>query len=185
MTSLTKHRLREILSSFDENQSDVFFANCIVALERSHIPGCRIKVTGEKIAEFQIDWELNEVKKAGYQNSQKVTEKAAEALSFFLSNELTEYKVVEEAVTGTGIDYWLGYDCTHECFDEFNIFRAKLEVSGIEAETKTNSLATRTKIKRRQTDRGKSKILPVYISIVELSTPKAHFEEYERNSGTT
>ena len=113
--------------------------------------------------------------KAGYQEPKKTTEHAAEAISFFLSHQLTEYKVVEEGLIGTGIDYWLGYDESHARYDPINFLQARLEISGIKAGNTSNSLERRVKEKQQQTVKSDATGLPAYVSVVEFSAPQAYF----------
>lgn len=124
--------------------------------------------------EYILQWN-KKVNKAGYKEIKKVTEKAAEAISFFLAHELTDYRIVEEATFGTGIDFWLSYNEDHELYDPLNFFQARLEVSGIYEERNKNNTEERSNLKKEQVEASDFTKLPVYISIVEIATPKALF----------
>jgi hypothetical protein len=167
--------LKNLIPSFSSTQCDFLSENCIVELEKNkHATGCILSVTGEVTTEFSLIWS-KEFNRAGYHEAKKITEKAAEAISFFLSSRLTEYSVVEEAVIGTGIDYWLGYEAEHALYDPLNFIQARMEISGIGHETPTNTLKGRVKEKMEQTGPSDASGLPVYVSVVEFSAPKASF----------
>jgi len=175
MSDFIIEELKHLISSFSPTQCDFLAENCIVALEnKKHATGCILRVSGEDPQEFKLLW-TKAVNRAGYRESRKITEKAAEAISFFLSSQLTDYSVVEEAYIGTGVDYWLGYESGHDSYDPLNFMKARMEISGIDHETPTNTLKERVRIKRMQTILSDSSELPAYISVVEFSTPKAYF----------
>ncbi|MDQ3191767.1 MAG: hypothetical protein M3Q58_09245 [Bacteroidota bacterium] len=175
MNILTLEELKETIELFSPIQSDFYAENCIVAMENnSHVSGCVLSVEGDKSEQFQIKW-TKVFMKAGYKEEKKITEHAAETISFFLSKNFTEYTVIEEAKIGTGIDYWLGYDVKHAKYDAKNFIQARLEISGINKESPTNTLLKRVKEKKEQTKPSDTKKLPAYISVVEFSTPKAFF----------
>jgi hypothetical protein len=76
---------------------------------------------------------------------------------------------------GTGVDYWLGYKEGHEKYDELNFMNARLEISGINEESITNTVEKRVKIKKAQVAKSDETALPVYISVSEFKTPKSYF----------
>jgi hypothetical protein len=175
MEVLTIENLKETITAISSTQCEFLSENCIVALENGgHQSGCPMAVYGDTEKAYGLQWS-KPVNKSGYKESVKIVAHAAEAISFFLSTELTEFTVVEEALIGTGIDYWLGYDDTHSLYQSNNFMRARLEVSGIEKETVANSLEKRVKDKKRQTAPTDASNLPAYISVVEFSAPKAFF----------
>lgn len=177
MSILTLEELKETIELFSPVQCDFLSENCIVAMENNnHSSGCKLSVTGDSTLDFQISW-AKTVNKAGYKEEKKITEHAAETIAFFLTKSLTEYSVVEESRIGTGVDYWLGYNSSSEKYDPKNFFQARLEISGINKETPTNTLEKRVKEKKEQTKPTDHLKLPAYISVVEFSTPKAHFSK--------
>jgi len=176
MAIFTIEQLRDILRAFSQTQSDCFSENAIVALRKNgHKDRCKLKMINQEGTDIELCW-TKEFSEAGYRENKKVTEKAAEAISFFLVNELTEYRIVEEAKMGSRIDYWLGYNEEHDSYDPLNIFRARLEVSGINKETPKNTVKARVGRKKKQIRKKGSSRLPAFISIVEFGTPKAVFE---------
>jgi hypothetical protein len=175
MEVLTIESLKETVPAISAIQCDFLSENCIVALENGgHQSGCSLMVQGDAEKQYGLKWS-KAVNKAGYRERTKTVEYAAEALSFFLGTQLTEYTIVEEALIGTGIDYWLGYDEGHSKYQPNNFIQARLEVSGIEKETVGNSLEHRVKHKFKQTKPTDYLRLPAYVSVVEFSTPKAFF----------
>jgi len=176
---LTLEELQETLVFCSAAQSEVWKENSIVALEdQKHQTGCKLTLLGDNQENILINW-CSDFKRTGYTEKKKFTEKGAEAISFLLATKLTQFNVIEESTIGTGIDYWLGYAEGHEQYDDLNIYHARLEISGILKETKTNNLEKRVKEKKEQAQRGDATFnyLPAYISIIEFSTPKAHFSK--------
>jgi len=105
----------------------------------------------------------------------KIIEHAAEAIAFFLTPRVTEFSVIEEAIIGTGFDYWLGYDESHDSYDSKNFLQARLEVSGIKSESITNTIQKRVKEKKQQTIKSENLKLPAYVSVTEFASPKTYF----------
>ena len=175
MEILKIEELKETIRVFSSTQCDFLSENCIVALEKNnHLSGCQLHVTGDNKMNFNLNWS-RKFSKGGYKESKKIVEHAAETLSFFLSSKFTNYNVIEEALIGTGIDYWLGYDELHKLYNPKNFIQARLEVSGINKETRTNTLERRVKEKKQQSKNSDYSKLPAYIAVVEFATPKAFF----------
>ena len=94
-------------------------------------------------------------------NKDDAIEYGAEAITLLLICEETDYTAIRRAVTGTGIDYWLGYkhkDKTKMFSDE----DARLEISGILKEDISNTVKNRIKKKLKQT-KPTDKTFPVFI----------------------
>ena len=177
MNIFTIEELKDTITLFSRNQADFLSENCVVALEHnSHSSGCILKLSGDKTEDISLKWTVKVVK-SGYKEEKKFIEKSAEALSFFLCRYLTDFNIIEEASIGTGIDYWLGYDQNHDLFDPKNFLQARLEISGINKETLGNTLDSRVKVKKKQTAPSDGTQLPAYISVIEHSTPRAHFSK--------
>lgn len=172
---LTLEDLADAMIFFSPIQSQGFTENGIVALEHhNHTSICKMNLEGDYSEVVELAWTTTVIKN-GYREKKKFTEKGAEAISFLIATSYTEYDVIEEAVIGTGIDYWLGYKEEHEKYDPNNFLNARLEISGILKETKANNIESRVKIKKDQTIPTDSLALPAYVSIVEFSNPKAYF----------
>lgn len=177
MEVITLEELAETIKLFSPIQAQFLTENSIVALEyNSHKPGCILEVTGDKNDFISLIWSTIVIKN-GFKEEKKFIEKSAEAISFFLCKKYTEFEVIEESCIGSGVDYWLGYDETHQSYDPFNFLTARLEISGINIENSKNTISTRVKQKIKQTNSSDETALPAYISIVEHSKPKAHFRK--------
>lgn len=177
MSTFVIDSLSKILKAFNLEDCEAFSNYCIVALENNkHSTGCLLKVLGDQEKEFRLEW-TKQFKKARYVEETEITKNAAEAISFFLSKELTPYSIVYGAKIGTGIDYWMGFDEDDERYNAKNFIQARIEISGINEESKTNTVAGRNEIKRKQSNKSDSTGYPAYISIVELKTPWALFEK--------
>jgi hypothetical protein len=167
--------LKDTMDTISAVQCAYYSEACSVAMEnQSKTTGVNLPVTGDTTTSFNLNW-TSPTNLNGWQEEKKFTENGAVGLSFMLSLELTEYKVVEEALIGTGVDYWLAYDKTHPKYDALNFMSARLEISGILAETKTNSFDKRIKEKKAQTKPSDGTGLPAYVSVIEFSGPKAYF----------
>lgn len=163
------------VQKFSESQCDFLCENCIVALEyNSHSTGCKMELIGDSIKSFTLIWK-KQVNKAGYKEQKKFIEHGAETIAFMLTPQLTEFSVIEEATIGTGFDYWLGYDESHENYNPKNFMQARLEISGINSETTTNTVEKRVKEKKQQTNRTGHLRLPAFVSVTEFASPKTYF----------
>lgn len=104
-------------------------------------------------------------------NDEKVTtEHGAYGVAFLIIRDLTEFTVIERSRIGPGFDYWLG----HEEELPFQN-KAKLEVSGIRNGVDSD-INKRVKQKKKQTEKA-GRSLPIYIIIVEFSSPIAQMEQ--------
>lgn len=175
MDVLNLNSLREILPDWSDNQSNYFVEGLSIGLERqANSSGIILKVDGDTKIDFKLEWEKcsDQVEKS-WKEPKKIAEAGATALAFFLTEKLTEYIPTEEAMIGTGVDYWLGFKDDHEDYDEINFMNARLEISGINVETPTNTVEGRVKIKKEQVKKTDGMNIPVFISVSEFSTPKS------------
>ena len=147
--------------------------NCIVMLHRQgHKPTTTLELAGISYIPIDIIWRDNctlQMERT-YADQQVNTERAAVCLSILLTLKLTDYTIIMRSRKGTGFDYYLGQK-------EIQTFepQARLEISGIENETKTNTIEGRFRQKMEQTSPTDASGLPAYISIIEFSKPKALF----------
>lgn len=175
--NLSLEDLKDAMIYFSPIQCLGLTENCIVALEEiPYQTGCELEVSGLHTGKITLDWHTV-VNKNGYKEKKKYTEKGAEALSFFLAMNYTEYDIVEESIISTGVDYWLGYGENHEKYDPLNFIKARLEISGILRETPTNSFKKRIEEKKKQTEASDNTGLPAYVSIIEFSNLKGHISK--------
>lgn len=148
--------------------------NCVTMLHRcGHQSPISVALTGLKEDTFFLHWDdaCTEQMERTYADHQANTERSAIAISVLLAKELTGYSVILRSRKGTGFDYYLG-----EEDDPLYTPLARLEISGIEKETSTNTVVGRFKQKLEQVAPSDITSLPAYISIVEFSTPKTHFD---------
>lgn len=149
------------------------YENCLMCLERAgHSDGVHIHISGLREEQCKLHWEdvVTEQMERSYPDDVETTEQGAVCISVLMAKYLTDYTIIERSWRGTGIDYWLGYG------DDPLLQRcARLEISGIKAESVTNSVIARYEQKSRQTEQSDDTNLPAYISIVEFSNPKCLF----------
>lgn len=177
MNVLDLNSLPTILPDWSENQTRYFVEGLSVGLEKQgNKDGSILKVYGDNEFDINLEWKecLAEVEKS-WQEPKKIAEAGATAVAFFLSEKLTDFVPTCEAVIGTGVDYWLGYKESHANYDELNFMNARLEISGINKESKNNTVENRVKIKKNQVKKTDNTSLPVYISVSEFGTPKTYF----------
>lgn len=152
--------------------------NCVTMLHRcGHQSPIAVALTGLKEESFCLHWDdvCTEQMQRTYADHQANTERSAIAISVLLAKELTGYSVILRSRKGTGFDYYLG-----EENDSQYTPLARLEISGIEKETSKNTIAGRFKQKLEQVAPSDITTLPAYISVVEFSTPKTHFDSKEQ-----
>lgn len=149
------------------------YENCIVMLHKiNHCSPVILGIDGIVKEDVPLEWEgeVSEQLERTYADAESLTERSAVCISVLLALELTDYTVVERSRKGTGFDYMLG-----DKNDTFYMPKARLEISGIERETKSNNIERRFNQKTRQTDKTDYTKMPAYVSVVEFSTPKALF----------
>ena len=173
---LTLSNLRSGIPALTEAKANVLMESCVWCFTKcEHLNGVRMKsIYSSKITCFSICWPQNDFDIDTLQrvyNQDDAVEHGAEAITFLLVREITPFTAIKRAVTGEGIDYWLGYDNG----DAQNLFLksdARLEISGILRERGSNTVKNRLKAKIKQTA-PTDHSFPVYISVVEFSKPKS------------
>lgn len=173
---LNLNSLHDGIPALSPGKADMLKETCIWCLDKcSHYNGVIIQAqncgTKDKLS---ICWEdkfidLEAIKRT--YNRDDAIEYGAEAVSFLLIRECTEYTAIRRAATGTGIDYWLG----NKEITGNNIFSktdARLEISGILEETASNSVQKRVKEKLKQTA-PTDNTFPVFVTVIEFSQPHA------------
>lgn len=173
---LDLNSLRIGIPALSSGKADMLKETCVWCLtECEHNNGVHIQAKrGEEEENLQVSWEeksIDLVKVKKTYNREDAVEYGAEAISFLLIRELTEYTAIERAATGTGIDYWLGRK-KRSGKNIFTYSDARLEVSGILKETDSNTVVKRIKEKLKQTH-PTDDTFPVFISVVEFSQPHA------------
>lgn len=143
--------------------------------DQTHQSGVELPVTlneGGK-RDLQLHWNLKitENIRKSYQEPSRTTDYGAMCIAVLLSTLFVKNcNAVEPTVGNNGFDFYL---CDEE--DEYNFYLARLEVSGIRKESKTNTVEKRIGVKKQQTRRSDNSGLPAYICVTEFSTPKASY----------
>lgn len=149
--------------------------NCVVMLHRSgHGIPTSLNIDGIASDNVVLEWtdSFTDQLDRTYADHISNTERAAVCVSVLLTTALTDYTVIMRSRKGTGFDYLLG-NKSDLSFQP----QARLEVSGIEKESETNTLKSRFRQKCEQVTPTDETFLPAYISIVEFGTPKALFNK--------
>lgn len=179
-TDLPLEKLKDPQPGMTSVAGHLLYENCLVRLSASgHQSGVSLGIAGGLEAAFRVTWstEITDQMRRTWADPRENVELAACGLSILVISELTDYVVVERALQGTGIDYWLGYKT-----DEFPYFkRARLEVSGIVQARNNSEIRLRLRQKQIQSELTAS-TSPIYVSVVEFSQPVAYVERFEPNS---
>lgn len=149
--------------------------NCVTLLHRcGHVAPTSMSLKGLINEPVSILWEDNvtEQIERSYADHLENTELSAVCISVLLTKQLTDYTIISRSCIGTGFDYYLGKE-EDPTFSPL----ARLEISGIENETATNTAEIRFKQKATQVEVSDNTGLPAYISVVEFGTPKAIFNK--------
>lgn len=136
-------------------------------------------ISGIADKDVDLKWDNDSVTEqmlASYNDEQENVEFAAMGISALLTPYLTDYTIIMRSKQGTGIDYWLGTQKASVTPE------ATLEVSGIKSECQNNTISKRLSTKKKQIIASEGLKLPQYISIVEMSSPKVHYELVTLNS---
>ena len=136
---------------------------------QGHRNGVELRVDGTFRARYKVYWqEVTDQVRRSWRDLQEATEYAAYGVSILLILDLTQYTVIERSYKGTGFDYWLG-----EKGDMLFQAAARLEATGI-LRGSDSIVHGRLKAKRKQVKQSDALLLPVFIVVVEFSTPLSH-----------
>ncbi len=151
-------------------------AAIVCMADQNHQSGVNLPVTindqGDK-NNIRVNWslEISENIYKSYQEPSRTTDYGTMCIAVLLSTILVKNcSAVEPTIGNNGFDFYL---CDEE--DEYNFYLARLEVSGIRKESKTNTVEKRVAIKKQQTKRSDNSGLPAYICVTEFGTPKASY----------
>ena len=168
--TLNLDELARLTPNISPIQCNYFAEACKIALEnQAHASSINLLVKGDFDTSFQITWE-NITEKKGWKEPRTIAENGNIAIAFLLILELTEYQLIQQAVIGTGFDYWLGYKAKNEVFDEENFLNARLEVSGIN-KARQGIINRRVQQKIRQVGSTDYLNIPAYVVVTEFGTP--------------
>jgi hypothetical protein len=158
--------LADVITNLSAIECAYFGEGCAVAFEdQGHTSPTRLKVTGHVNGNINFLWQSPN-RKGSWKDKKRIAELGAVAVACVVVTKFTEYEIVEQSpASGTRIDYWLGKG------DEFNLFAARLEVSGINAEKGSNTVQARTTQKLKRAKNVTSNDVPLYTVITEFKTP--------------
>ncbi len=150
-----------------------------VCLEsQGHHQGVHLQVSGYVNNTHALTWPPStDQALRTWADPQEKTEYGATAIAVLLAKKGIGYPVIERAVKGTGIDYWLGHETNGLPFQR----KARLEISGILSVEGSDSdvaktVAARVREKLRQTQ-SSSGSFPAYVIVVEFGRPLAEVRE--------
>jgi hypothetical protein len=131
--------------------------------------GVGLTIGGDFSEVVRVEWahEVDGPMRRYWSDLSEAVEQGAVGLAILLVKLLTGYTVVERAVKGTGIDWWLG-----QSDDPLFQRKARLEASGILSGSPTK-VASRVRAKVEQTRQSDSSGLEALVVVVEFSTPQA------------
>lgn len=151
-----------------------FMHACAECLDHhGHADEISFSKTNDPETSYNLMWSKNpEEVKRGLKDMQEVTEWGATAIALLMAEQESECSIAERSAKGTGIDWWLGEDD-----DDYGIFqkKARLEISGILAENKNNTIEKRVKEKIAQTKVSNNTGLKAHISITDFKSPKTQY----------
>lgn len=154
-----------------------FLAEAIVVclITAGHKSGVRLKVEGDFDAEFELEWqgEIGSAELSSWRDLKEATEYAAMGLAILLISALTTYEVFQRNEQGEDADFTMqeSYQPT------ITLKKAHLEVSGIFAESLTNTVNMRILAKTKGLEKRVIPSLPVFIAVIEFNIPKAKIVE--------
>ena len=158
-----------------------FLAEAIVVCltAAGHKSSVKLKVGGDFDAEFELEWqeEIGAAELSSWRDLKEATEYAAMGLAVLLISALTIYSVFQRNEQGEDADFTM-QEVSDPNIALYDIVqKAHLEVSGIFAESFTNTLNMRILAKTKSLEKRVMPSLPVFIAVIEFSIPKAKIVE--------
>lgn len=170
-------KLFEGLPGLTKRHGGAHYEAALICLEKHHHQSgvqCHLNSLNENLSTLELVWaeEITEQTRNSWNDISEATEWGAAGIAILVILECTEYTVIRCSKKGTGFDYWLGYKKDVDNLGE-NVLKdeARLEVSGILSEQKGNTVKQRVKKRDRQTKKSDDLRMPVYIVVVEFSSP--------------
>jgi hypothetical protein len=154
-----------------------FMCDCAIYMFASHghPSGTTLRVqTDSGNQDFVITWEggLSLQMLQTMNDEERAIDYGAMCIALFLVMHLTEYQYFTFSKKGTGVDFVLFQEAPKHTQQKAD---ARLEISGIGQESRTNTIAIRHKLKKKQVQKSDSMNVKVYIVITEFSNPKSLF----------
>lgn len=151
-----------------------FMQACAECLDHhGHAEDISFSKTNDPEIGYNLKWSKNpEDVKRGLKDTQEITEWGATAIALLIAEQESGYTIAERSAKGTGFDWWLGEDV-----DDLSIFqkKARLEISGILAENKNNTIEKRVREKIAQTKISINTGLKAHISVTDFKSPKTQY----------
>jgi hypothetical protein len=137
-----------------------------------------LTVEGDFDAKFELEWqeEIGDAELSSWRDLKEATEYAAMGLAVLLISALTIYGVFQRNEQGEDADFTM-QEVSNSNLALNNLQKAHLEVSGIFAESLTNTLNMRISTKTKGLEKRVMPSLPVFIAVIEFSIPKAKIVE--------
>ncbi len=183
MKSLGKLHLDKLkggISGISRNYG-AFLAEAIVVCltAAGHVSSVKLKAEGDFDAEFELEWqeEIGAAELSSWRDLKEATEYAAMGLAVLLISALTIYGVFQRNEQGEDADFTMQEVSDPNIVLKGIVQRAHLEVSGIFAESLTNTLNMRITAKTKGLEKRVIPSLPVFIAVIEFSIPKAKIVE--------
>lgn len=144
-----------------------------------HESSVKLKVEGDFEAEFELEWheEIGAAELSSWRDLKEATEYAAMGLAVLLISALTIYGAFQRNEQGEDADFTMQEVNNPNIALQNSLQKAHLEVSGIFAESLTNTLNMRISTKTKGLEKRLMPSLPVFIAVIEFSIPKAKIIE--------
>ena len=151
-------------------------AGAICLDSRHHQQGVQLAVRGIRSFSYSLGWTPATAQGHRSWQHNQATEWGAAGIAVLLARNETPFTVVEAAMQGTGIDYWLGEE-SDITFQR----KARLEISGIrpenDATVNDGMIAGRVREKLQQTTQSDDTDTPAYVIVVEFGRPIAEVHQ--------
>lgn len=161
--------LNDLPREYRVTGANLALAGAICLESQNHSPGVALAVRGNagSAQNYHLNWTPTASGDNALWQPNQATEWGAAAVAILLVNRATPYRVVEAAVVGTGIDFWLSENSALTLQRQ-----ARLEVSGIRNGNDA-AVTRRVREKLNQTTQSDHSQTTAYVIVVEFSRPVA------------
>jgi hypothetical protein len=122
-------------------------------------------ITWEGVMDFEMEKSMND--------DERATDNAAMCIAILLVLNRTPYTAFIPSRKKSGIDFWLFLKEPKSL--HYSFADARLEISGIRKESRTNTLSIRLKLKKVQVKKSNHLGIDVYFAITEFHKPQSMF----------
>ncbi len=151
-----------------------------VCLEsQKHTQGTQLCLYGYRDNVYGLTWPVvTGQARRTWNDLREATQFGAAAIAVLIAKREIGYAVVDRAVIGTGIDYWMGDESDGPPFQN----KARLEISGIlkadgDGNNVKREVSARVREKLTQTDPSDHTAIPAYVVVVEFGSPVAEVQK--------